>query len=52
MTLGGRVAESIIFGRISTGARDDLEKVTNLAYSQITKFGMNPVVGTLAYHNL
>lgn len=35
MTLGGRIAESIVFGRISTGARDDLEKVTRMAYSQV-----------------
>jgi AFG3 family protein len=49
MTLGGRAAESIIFGRISTGARDDLEKVTNLAYAQISQYGMNERVGTIAY---
>ena len=36
MTLGGRVAEVITFGKVSTGARDDLEKVTQIAYSQVS----------------
>jgi AFG3 family protein len=49
MTLGGRVAEQLIFGKISTGARDDLEKVTKIAYSQITMYGMNPRVGLLSF---
>ena len=49
MTLGGRVSESLIFGKISTGARDDLEKVTKLAYSQVARFGMNSKIGYLAY---
>jgi len=49
MTLGGRIAEAIIFGKISTGAQDDLEKVTKLAYSQITQFGMNDRVGLLSF---
>ena len=37
MTLGGRAAEQIFFNRISTGAQDDLQKVTKSAYSQITQ---------------
>lgn len=37
MTLGGRVAEEIFFGRITTGAQDDLQKVTQIAYSQVIK---------------
>lgn len=49
VTLGGRVAEQLIFGKISTGARDDLEKVTQLAYSQITTYGMNARVGLLSF---
>ncbi len=49
MTLGGRAAESIFFNRITTGAQDDLQKVTKSAYSQITQFGMNPVVGHLSF---
>ncbi len=35
MTLGGRISEQIFFGRITTGAQDDLKKVTQLAYSQV-----------------
>jgi len=49
MTLGGRIAESIIFGKISTGARDDLEKVTRMAYSQIALYGMNKKLGKLSF---
>lgn len=49
MTLGGRVAEELLIGQISTGARDDLQKVTRLAYAQILKFGMNPTLGPLSF---
>lgn len=35
MTLGGRVAEEIFFGRITTGAQDDLQKITQMAYAQV-----------------
>ena len=35
MTMGGRVAEEIFFGRITTGAQDDLSKITKSAYSQV-----------------
>ena len=49
VTLGGRVAEQLIFQKISTGARDDLEKITQLAYSQITTYGMNARVGLLSF---
>lgn len=35
MTLGGRVSEEIFFGRITTGAQDDLQKITQMAYSQV-----------------
>ena len=41
MTLGGRVSEEIFFGRITTGAQDDLQKVTQMAYSQVTIFKKN-----------
>eukprot|EP01130_Rhizamoeba_saxonica_P012460 TRINITY_DN5258_c0_g1_i2.p1 TRINITY_DN5258_c0_g1~~TRINITY_DN5258_c0_g1_i2.p1 ORF type:complete len:713 (-),score=181.08 TRINITY_DN5258_c0_g1_i2:291-2429(-) len=47
--LGGRAAEEVKFGEVSSGAQDDLERVTNIAYSQILRFGMNDVVGPLAY---
>lgn len=49
MTLGGRVSEEIFFGRITTGAQDDLRKVTQSAYSQIVQFGMNEKVGHLSF---
>jgi AFG3 family protein len=49
MTLGGRIAESLVFGKISTGAQDDLEKVTKLAYSQVTLYGMNERIGTVSF---
>jgi len=49
MTLGGRAAERIFFERITTGAQDDLQKVTKSAYSQITQFGMNDVVGNVSF---
>jgi len=49
MTLGGRAAEQIFFGKITTGAQDDLQKVTKSAYSQITQFGMNEAVGHVSF---
>ena len=45
MMLGGRVAEQLTFGRITTGAADDLQKVTKLAYAQVSTYGMNAKVG-------
>ncbi|GAA6061989.1 hypothetical protein JCM10212_004267 [Sporobolomyces blumeae] len=49
MTLGGRVSEEIFFGRITTGAQDDLQKVTRMASEVITNYGMNSSVGPLSY---
>merc|ERR550539_871121 len=49
MTLGGRAAESIFFNRITTGAQDDLQKVTKSAYAQITQYGMNERVGNISF---
>lgn len=49
MTLGGRVAESLTFNKITTGAQNDLEKVTKMAYSQIREFGMNNTVGLISF---
>ena len=49
MTLGGRAAEMIFFNRITTGAQDDLQKVTKSAYAQITQFGMNERVGNVSF---
>ncbi|ORX95647.1 ATP-dependent metallopeptidase Hfl [Basidiobolus meristosporus CBS 931.73] len=51
MTLGGRVSEQIFFNTITTGAQDDLQKVTKMAYAQITTYGMNDVVGNISYHS-
>lgn len=47
--LGGRVAENIMFNRVSTGAKNDLEKVTEMAYSQVQQFGMSPTVGLVSF---
>src|SRR5690606_30992011 len=44
MTMGGRVAEEIVFGRISTGAQNDLERITNLAYAMVVDYGMSEEV--------
>lgn len=49
MTLGGRVSEQIFFNKITTGAQDDLQKVTKSAYAQVVQFGMNPKVGNLSF---
>nr|CAI5836228.1 unnamed protein product [Callosobruchus analis] len=49
MTLGGRVSEEIFFGRITTGAQDDLKKVTQSAYAQVVHYGMNEKVGNVSF---
>lgn len=49
MTLAGRAAEEIFFGRVTTGASDDLRRVTDLVYSTIQVYGMNPRLGQLAF---
>jgi AFG3 family protein len=51
MSLGGRVAEDIIFGKISTGALSDLERITKLAYSMVTMYGMNNKIGNLSFYD-
>ena len=51
MTLGGRAAEQIFFERITTGAQDDLQKVTKSAYGQITQYGMNENVGHVSFED-
>lgn len=50
-TIGGRVAEEIVNGRISTGALSDLEKLTKQAYAMVTYFGMSDKVGNLSYYD-
>ena len=47
--LGGRAAESLIFSEISTGAADDLARATEIARSMVTRFGMDPSLGQVAY---
>ena len=51
MTLGGRAAEEIIFGKISTGASNDLQQITKMAYSMVTVYGMNEKIGNISYYD-
>lgn len=51
MTLGGRAAEEIVFGKISTGAQNDLERITKLAYAMVTMYGMNKNVGNVSFND-
>ncbi|MFL6839841.1 MAG: ATP-dependent zinc metalloprotease FtsH [Bradyrhizobium sp.] len=47
--LGGRAAELIVFGHLSTGAADDLRRVTDIARSMVTRYGMSEKLGSIAY---
>ena len=47
--LGGRAAELIVFGHLSTGAADDLRRVTDIARSMVTRYGMSERLGSIAY---
>ncbi len=47
--LGGRAAEEIVFGKVSTGASDDIQKATDLAERAITQYGMSPSLGPVAF---
>lgn len=49
MALGGRAAEEVFFGKITTGASDDLDRVTQMAYGMVTVYGMSDAVGQLAF---
>ncbi|PWH86096.1 ATP-dependent zinc metalloprotease FtsH [Brumimicrobium oceani] len=49
--LGGRAAEEITFGKISTGALSDLEKVTKQAYAMVSIYGLNKVVGNISFYD-
>jgi len=51
MTMGGRVAEDITFGKISTGAQNDLERITKLSYAMVSIYGMNEAVGNVSFHD-
>jgi cell division protease FtsH len=47
--LGGRAAEQLVFGHLSTGAADDLAKATDIARSMVMRFGMHPLLGLVSY---
>ncbi len=51
MTLGGRAAEEVVFGRISTGAQNDLERITRVAYGMVTLYGMSKAVGPISFND-
>lgn len=51
MTLGGRASEEIFFNKISTGAQNDLQQITRIAYSMVTVYGMNDKVGNISYYD-
>jgi len=51
MALGGRAAEEIIFGTISTGALSDLERITKVAYGMVTIYGMNKKIGNISFYD-
>ncbi len=52
MTFGGRAAEKIIFDKISTGAQNDLDQVTKMAYSMVAVYGMNDRVGNVSFYGM
>jgi AFG3 family protein len=51
MTLGGRASEEIFFGKISTGAQNDLQQITKIAYAMVTVYGMNDKVGNVSFYD-
>jgi cell division protease FtsH len=51
MTLGGRASEEIFFGKISTGAQNDLQQITRIAYAMVTVYGMNNKVGNISFYD-
>ena len=51
MALGGRAAEELVFGKISTGALSDLERITKMAYSMVTMYGMNAKLGNVSFYD-
>jgi cell division protease FtsH len=52
VSLGGRVAEDIVFGKISTGALSDLDNVTRIAYAMVTVYGMSEKVGNVSFYRM
>lgn len=51
MALGGRAAEDVVFGKVSTGALSDLERITKLAYSMVTMYGLNDKIGNISFYD-
>ncbi|HEU0112248.1 MAG TPA: ATP-dependent zinc metalloprotease FtsH, partial [Flavisolibacter sp.] len=51
MTLGGRASEEIFFGKISTGAQNDLQQITRIGYAMVTVYGMNEKVGNISFYD-
>jgi cell division protease FtsH len=51
MTLGGRASEDIFFGKISTGAQNDLQQVTKMSYAMVTVYGMSEKVGNVSFYD-
>lgn len=51
MTLGGRASEEIFFHKISTGAQNDLQQITKIAYAMVTVYGMNDKIGNISYYD-
>jgi cell division protease FtsH len=51
MTLGGRASEDIFFGKISTGAQNDLQQITRIGYAMVTVYGMNSKVGNISFYD-
>ena len=49
MLLGGRAAEELVFGKVTSGASDDLQRATNLAEKMVVTYGMSKILGPLAY---
>ena len=51
MTLGGRASEEIFFGKISTGASNDLQQITRMAYGMVTAYGMSDKIGNVSFYD-
>ena len=50
-TMGGRAAEQVVFGQISTGALSDLEKVSKQAFAMVTYYGLDETIGNVSYYD-
>src|SRR5206468_5658512 len=51
MTLGGRASEEIFFGKISTGAQNDLQQITRIGYAMVSVYGMNDKIGNISFYD-